>query len=378
MSELDELLESGALEERRYDRRGVIAAGALLAAGAYAARAENALGALAGAGQSGTLHYYNWADYVNPKTRAAFTKATGIKVRMSYFVSNEALLAKLKAGARGYDLATPTGYMVRILGAENLLTPIDRSKLPNVRRFLDPKFQSTPDDPNNRYSVAKDYGTTGFVYRTDKIRERPTTWKQFFDLFKKYPKKFTLLDGSAEVLGSAAVRLGYSYNTSSPSELNRVRAFLLDLKPLVHSIDSVNYKTNIAKGRAFGGLCWNGDGAYVIANAPKNRAEYVVANEGGEVWVDYYVIPAGPRNPDAAHAWINYVYQPKVNVLETSYTYYGSPLRRAALKPVYPKSLFENTDVFPTAAQLKRLEFNNVSARGTRLRERIWTEFKSA
>jgi spermidine/putrescine transport system substrate-binding protein len=356
----------------------VLAAGALLVAGAYATKAEVALGALAGPEQSGTLHYYNWADYVNPKTRAAFTKATGIKVKMSYYVSNEALLAKLKAGARGYDLATPTGYMVRILAGENLLTPIDRSKLPNVKRYLDPKFQSTPDDPSNRYSVAKDYGTTGFVYRRDKIKERPRTWKQFFDLFRKYPKKFTLLDGSAEVLGSAAVMMGYSYNTDSQSELNKVRDFLIDLKPLVHSIDSINYKTNIAKGRAYGGLGWNGDGGYVIANTPKNAAEYVVAAEGGEVWVDYYVIPAGPKNPDAAHTWINYVYQPKANKVETEYTYYGSPLKRAALATAYPKSLLNNTDVFPTPAQLKKLEFNNVSARGARLRERIWTEFKSA
>jgi spermidine/putrescine transport system substrate-binding protein len=378
MSELDELLEGGALEQRRYDRKGVIAAGALLAAGAYASRAESALGAFSGAGQAGTLHYYNWADYVNPKTRAAFTKATGIKVKMSYFVSNEALLAKLKAGARGYDLATPTGYMVKVLADEKLLTPIDHSKLPNVKKYLDAKFRSTPDDPGNKWSVAKDYGTTGFMYRTDKIKERPKTWKQFFALFKKYPKKFTILDSPAEPLGSIAVMLGYSYNTDSPKELDEVRKFLLGLKPYVHSIDAVNYKTNIAKGRAYGGLGWNGDGFYVVANSPKNAAEYVVASEGGEVWVDYYVIPAGPKNPDAAHAFINYVYTPKTNKAETEYTYYGSPLRRAALASAYPKSLLNNTDVFPTAPQLKRLEFNTVSASGYRLRNRIWTEFKSA
>src|SRR5688572_4805731 len=101
MSEFDELLESGALEERRYDRKGVLAAGAAVVAGAYATRAERAFGGFDAAEQSGTLRYYNWADYVNPKTRAAFTKATGVKVKMSYYVSNEALLAKLKAGARG-------------------------------------------------------------------------------------------------------------------------------------------------------------------------------------------------------------------------------------------------------------------------------------
>jgi spermidine/putrescine transport system substrate-binding protein len=378
MSEIDELLESGALEERRYDRKGVLAAAGLLAAGVYATKAERALGALAGPEQSGTLHYFNWADYVNPKTRAAFTKATGIKVKMSYYTNNEALLAKLKAGARGYDLATPTGYMVRILAGEKLLTPIDWSKLPNVKKFIDPKFRNTPDDPASRYSVAKDYGTTGFMYRTDKIKERPRTWEQFFGLFERYPKKITLLDSSAEVIGSTAVMMGYSYNTESPGELNKVRDFLLDLKPLVHSLDAINYKFSIAKGRAYGGLGWNGDGGYVIANTPKNAAEYVVASEGGEVWVDYYVIPVGPKNPDAAHTFINYVFQPKANKVETEYTYYGSPLRRAALATAYPKSLLNNTDVFPTPAQLRKLEFNTVSARGTRLRERIWTEFKSA
>jgi spermidine/putrescine transport system substrate-binding protein len=378
MSELDELLERGAFAERRYDRKGVLAAGAALVAGAYATKAERAFGAFTAPELSGTLNYYNWADYVNPKTRAAFTKATGVKVRMSYYVSNEALLAKLKAGARGYDLATPTGYMVRVLVDEKLLAPIDWAKIPNARRFVDPKFRNTPDDPRSRYSVAKDYGTTGFAYRTDKIEERPKTWKQFFDLFRKYPKRFSLLDGSAEVIGSAAVRLGYSFNTDNERELAKVRAFLLALKPFVHTIDSVNYKFNIAKGRTYGGMGWNGDGAYVVANTPKNRADYVVANEGGEVWVDYYVIPVEPKNAEASHAWINFVYQPKINALETGYTFYGSPLRRNALAGAYPKSLLNNTDVFPTPTQLKRLEFNKVSAKGVRLRERIWTEFKSA
>ena len=61
-------------------------------------------------------------------------------------------------------------------------------------------------------------------------------------------------------------------------------------------------------------------------------AQYVVAKEGGEIWIDYYNIPVGASNPEAAHAWINFVYQPKINGLETSYTYYGSPLKRSLLK----------------------------------------------
>lgn len=364
--------------ERAYSRRGVIAAGAAVAAAAYGSRIERAFGALGGAGLSGTLHYYNWAAYVNPKTYTDFTKATGVKVKKSFFVSNEALLAKMKAGARGYDLAAPTGYMVAILADEGLLEKIDWKQLPNVKKTIDPKFLGLPFDPKDEWSVPKDWGTTGFMYRTDRIKERPKTWKQFFDLFEKYPKKLTLLDGSAEVIGSAAVMMGYSYNTDSESELNKVRDFLLDLKPHVHSIDSVNYKINISKGKAYGGLGWNGDGAYVIAHSPKNAAEYVVGKEGGEFWVDSHVLLKGGKNPDAAHAWIDFVYRPKINAQETGYTYYGSPLKRAKLQGVLARSILTNDDVFPAPATLKRLEPNEVSAKGARLRERIWTEFKSA
>jgi spermidine/putrescine transport system substrate-binding protein len=369
--------ENDELSVRRYDRRGVIAAGAALVAAAYATRVDRALGALGAAEVGGTLHYYNWADYVNPKTYEAFTKATGVKVKKSYFVSNEALLAKMKAGARGYDLAAPTGYMVSILADEGLLEKIDWAKLPNAKRNIDPKFLGLPFDPKDEWSVPKDWGTTGFMFRSDLIKERPTSWRQFFDLFKKYPKKLTVLDGSAEMVGSTAVMMGYSYNTDSDSELSKVRDFLLALKPYVHSIDSVNYKINISKGKAYGGIGWNGDGAYVIAHSPKNAAEYVVAKEGGEFWVDSHVILKGAKNPDAAHAWIDFVYQPKNNALETSYTYYGSPLKRALLKGVLANDILTNTDVFPAPSTLKKLEPNEVSPKGARLRERIWTEFKS-
>lgn len=377
MTEHDELLAEG-LTQRRYDRKGVIAAGAAIAAAAYGARIESAFGAFGGSAASGTLHYYNWAGYVNPKTYEAFTKKTGIKVKKSYFVSNEALLAKMKAGARGYDLAAPTGYMVSILADEKLLEKIDWKKLPTVKKNIDPKFRGLPFDQNDEWSVPKDWGTTGFMYRTDLIKERPTSWAQFFALFEKYPKKFTLLDGSAEVIGSTAVMMGYSYNTDNAKELDKVKKFLLALKPKVHSLDSVNYKVNISKGKAYGGLGWNGDGAYVIAHSPKNAAEYVVGKEGGEFWVDSHVILKGSKNPDAAHAWIDFVYEPKNNALETSYTYYGSPLKRALLKGVLAKSIFTNTDVFPAPATLKNLEPNEVTANGARMRERIWTEFKSA
>jgi spermidine/putrescine transport system substrate-binding protein len=110
----------------------VLAAGAALALSA-----TRVPGAMAGP-PAGTLHLYNWIDYVNPETYTAFTKATGIGVRKSYYSSNEALLARLRRGARGYDLAAPSGYLVTTLADEGLVQQIDWKMLPTVRAGIDP------------------------------------------------------------------------------------------------------------------------------------------------------------------------------------------------------------------------------------------------
>jgi spermidine/putrescine-binding protein len=370
MSENDALLET--LGERRVDRRGFVAGTAVLMAAAGLGRVPEALGA----SQAGELFYYNWAAYVNPKTYKDFTKATGIKVKKDFYISNEALQAKLKAGARGYDLAVPTGYMVQILAQDGLLEPIDWGKLPNVRKNIDPKFRKLPFDPKDQYSVAKDWGTTGFMYRTDLVKERPTTWREFVTLAKtKYSGKVTVLDGIPECVGSMLVMLGYSYNSDNRSELDKAKKELLALKPHLLAITSTEYKQLLESGKAVMSLGWNGDGLAVSAKKP---AAYVVAKEGGEFWVDSYVIPKGAKNADAAHKWIDYVYTPKVNAQETSFTYYGSPVKTSLLRGVLAGSILNNKAVFPAASIVKNLEPNQVTPKGTALRSRIWTEFKAA
>jgi spermidine/putrescine transport system substrate-binding protein len=370
------------LWQRTYNRKGFVAIGAMAAftaaCGGKTAKKVAGTGTSKGVGAkaTGTLFYYNWAAYVNPATYKRFTGDTQVKIKKDFFTSNEDLQAKLQGGARGYDLAAPTGYMVKILADAGLLMPIEWSKLPNVKKNIDPKFEGLPFDPQDKWSVPKDWGTTGFVYRTDLVKERPTTWREFFDLAKtKYSKKVTVLDGIPECVGSTLCMLGYSYNSDDEKELDEAKRELLALKPHLLAITSTEYKQMLIAGNAAMSLGWNGDGAVVAAKKP---AKYVVPSEGGEFWVDSYVIPVGAKNPDAAHAWINYVYQPPINALETSFTYYGSPLKRSLPKGPLDAKILGNAAVFPTPKTLEKLEPNDISPKGTKLRDRIWTEFKSA
>jgi spermidine/putrescine transport system substrate-binding protein len=370
--------------ERNVTRRGFVAAGAatafLAACGGSTDTADEdkdsgdkAKGA---AELTGTMHYYNWADYVNPETYKAFTAETGVKIKKDFFVSNEELQAKLQGGARGFDLAAPTGYMVQILAEAGLLEELDKSQLPTVAKNIDPQFTKLPYDPDDKWSVPKDWGTTGFMYRTDMVKEKPTSWKDFVELTKgPHSGKVTLLDGIPECVGSMLVMLGYSYNSEDEGEIDEAKQQLIDLKPHLLAITSTEYKQMLIDGKAVMSLGWNGDGAAVAAKKP---AEYVVAEEGGEFWVDAYVIPTGAKNPTAAHAWIDYTYDPEHNALETEFTYYGSPVKRDLMEPVLDKKVFKNDDVFPPESTLEKMEPNSVSPEGTKLRDRAWTEFKAA
>src|SRR5918999_2578552 len=368
------------LWRRNITRRGFVAAGAataFLAACGGSTEAETEDDGESGEETAkkvgGTLFYYNWADYVNPKTYDAFTRETGVKIKKGFFVSNDELQAKLQGGARGFDLAAPTGYMVQILAEAGLLEELDWSQLPTVEKNLDPRFRKLPYDPDDKWSVPKDWGTTGFMYRTDMVKEKPTTWREFVDLAKgPYSGKVTVLDGIPECIGSMLVMLGYSFNSEDEGEIEEAKQQLVELKPHLLAITSTEYKQMMIDGKAVMALGWNGDGAAVAAKKP---AEYVIAEEGGEFWVDAYVIPTGAKNPAAAHAWIDYVYQPEQNAAETEYTYYGSPLKRELLKPVIDTEGYANPDVFPPDDVLEKLEPNEVSPEGTNPRDRAWTEF---
>jgi spermidine/putrescine transport system substrate-binding protein len=318
------------------------------------------------------LSIYNWADYVNPKTYPAFEKEFDIKITEDNYASNEDALAKLKAGAKGYDIVVPTGYMVDVMIQEGLLYPIDHSQIPNLQH-VESSFLDTPFDPGNKYSVPKDFGSTGFGYRSKYVSEEMTSWEDFYKLAPKYSGRYTVLDSAAEVVGSALKVLGYSYNSTDPKEISEATKEMLKLKPHVKKITS-SMREIMISGEAYVSLTWNGEIGYVALDA--KDAKYVVPEEGTELWTDNWSIVADAPHPAAAHAFINWQLQPKIQAQDTEYHYYGAVVEGE--EQYLDKAIFNDPGVYPTEDVLSRMEFATASPEWLALRNEAWTKFKAA
>ena len=363
---------------RQVSRRGVLAGAAAAAFLAACSKKINPNKEATGGGGTvpeeleSELSIYNWADYVHPKTYPAFEKEFDIKITEDNFPSNEDALAKLQAGAQGYDLVVPTGYMVEIMAAEGLLMELDHSKIP-LLDTVEAQFLDTPFDPGNKYSVPKDFGTTGYGVRTKFVKEEMKSWEDFFRLAPKYSGRYVVLDSSPEVVGSALKMLGYSYNSVEPNEIAEATKELLALKPHVRKITS-SMRELLISGECYVGLTWNGEVGYVALDAADVR--YVVPEEGTEIWTDNWSVVAGAPHPAAAHAYINWSLEPENQARDTEYHYYGGVVEGE--EEFLPPALANDPSVYPSEEVRAKMEFAQANPDWLRLRNEAWTKFKAA
>lgn len=309
------------------------------------------------------VNIYNWSDYVAAETIAGFEREFGVKVTYDTYESNEEMLAKLQAGAAGYDIVVPSGYAVPVLTGSGLVRPLHRELLTNFDN-LSPLFLGTPADPENRYSVPWQWGTTGIAYRTDLVGEAPTGWGVFQD--PRYRGKMTMMDDGREVLGAFLRFNGHSINSRSPAELDEARDDAILARDQLRAWISAPVKDQLIAGDVWIAQLWNGDTAQARTAQP--ALAYILPREGSAIWLDSLVIPRTARHPRAAHEFINYILRPEVAAAISDFTGYGSPNARA--RPARPVP-------YPSSDELARLEYQVDLGEATELWDRAWTEIKS-
>lgn len=313
-----------------------------------------------------------WSNYVTPEILADFEKRTGIKVQISNYSSNEELLAKLQAGASGYDVAVPSDYMVFAMSKLGLVLELNSTKLSNLKS-LDPRFLKKPYDPTNRYSVPYDWGTTGIAVNRDLYKGKMNGWKDLFNA-TNLSGKFSLLDDVRETVGASLKMLGLSLNTTRPEDLKRAKEVLLKARSRVKAFTSEPMMP-LMSGETAVAHAYMSDTLQARHKSGGKNIEYIIPEEGATLWIDNLVIPRGAAHIDEAHLFINYLLEAKTNA-STVMNIFVAPANKDTLA-LLPKEYQLNSALFPSPKVLEPCEMMQDLGEATTLWDRVWTEVKA-
>jgi spermidine/putrescine transport system substrate-binding protein len=317
-----------------------------------------------------------WPNYHDPANFEAFTEMTGAHVQVNVFGSNEEMLAKLQAGGSGWDVFVPTNYTITTYVGEDLIEPLDLSKIPNYDAgSFDPRFSDAGSVDGTVYAVPKDWGTTGYVVNNKHTNGRKlTSWKDFWDISKEeFTGRTMVHDYQLTTIGNALKYFGYSFNSVDTAELADAEKLLLEVKPHLFAINS-DYQPPLRNGDAWMSMCWTGDGKQLNTDIPE--MEYVLGVEGGEIWSDYYAVPKGAEHRDAGYALINFLLDPAVNAKEVMA--HGYPVADSRANALLPKELLEDPILYPAQELLDALEFGAAATLTDPNRAELLARFKSA
>ncbi len=304
---------------------------------------------------SGTLSMFTWADYNDPDIIGSLADTDlGVQMRVDTYESNDDLITKLSAanGTSGYDICVPTGPYVPQMIQKQLLQKFDKSLLPNLAN-VDPLYLGQAWDPTNDYTVCKDWGSTGWFYDTTKIKGDIKTWADFVAACQGDGSgNCSVLGTAANVCGMYFFANGIDWNTDKKEDLDACEKFLVDeFAQHIKGFDSYP-STKLAEGAYTLAMIWNGDARqafFRIKNGggkPENW-KWVLGAPDTELWMDNYAVVAGSPNPEAAHAWINWLLTPEISIKDLEYHGYHTGMKnidkliqQLAPEVEYPEIIF--------------------------------------
>jgi putrescine transport system substrate-binding protein len=315
---------------------------------------------------------------------------TGIRPVLDLYDSNEILEAKLLAGSSGYDLVFPTArpFAARHIKA-GIYLPLDRDKLPGLNN-LDPEIMKSLEDvdPGHKYLVPYMWGTTGLGINFAKVAaalggEPGASWDLVFDPAKAEKLAgcgISLLDDPTEVYSAALAYLGKDPNSRTKEDLEAAQALLKQARPHIRYFHSSQYISDLANGDTCVAMGYSGDVLQAKTKAEEAangvQVTYLIPKEGAMLWVDVMAIPKDAPNPVAAHAFIEYLLDPKVIAAASDYVSYANP--NSASLPYLDEELRTDPGVYPSPEVRARL-FVTAERSDKEMRElnRMWTRLKA-
>jgi len=341
------------------------------------------------ADEEAVLNIYNWADYIGDDTIRNFEREYGIHVNYDLYDSTEVVEAKLLSGHTGYDIVFHSyRYSSRLIPV-GVYQALDRSRL-KLWDNLDPWVleMAARYDPDNAYGIPYMWGTTGFAYNVDMIRERmpdapvdsaamlfdPDIASRFADC------GISLLEEPTDVIPMALLYLGLDPNSLAPQDLAAVESLLKKVRPYIRYFSSTKMLNDLPNKEVCIAMSWSGDYAQAMHRAREVGSNinlaYSMPKEGVMLWFDGMFVPASAEHVDNAYLFLNYLLRPDVIADCTNALYYANA-NRASLPLVAP-DVRNDPAVYPPEAERSRFRVGLVfDPKQERLRTRTWSRIKT-
>lgn len=340
--------------------------------------------------QAGTVKVYNWSDYIGETTLADFEAETGIRVIYDIYASAEEMQAKMLAGSTGYDVVLMAAISMERFIQAGVYQKLDRAKLTNWDNLDADILKIVAGyDPGNQYALPYMWGSVGFTFNLDLVRERLGEDADLEDLgtllnpenaAKLADCGISLLDSPTDIGYMVLSYLGIDPGSAGPEEYAKMAEALKPIRPYVTVFDNGNYLNTLPTGDICVANSWSGDYSVAAARAEEAGLEvnlaYYVPRTGSPAWFDTWCVPSDAGSVDNAHTFMNYLLRPEVIAACTDYTGYANA--NAAATPLVDPAIASDPAIYPDDATMARLYTTRTQTEEQdRAIFRTWTEIKA-
>ncbi len=255
------------------------------------------------------LFIFNWEDYISQEVIDSFEKEFKIKIHLDTFESSDEILPMLQSEPEKYDLIVIEDDLVSQFKKLKLLSPLDHSKIPNLKNLKE-KAKNNSYDPGNLYCVPYVSGFTGIAINEKYVKDFDGTRKILWD--EKYKGKISLPNLPEEILINALFYLGYPLENPTEDQLKEALELALKQKSLVIGYDDpVRQRELMINEEAWIALIYSTEILPIQESNPDIK--FFAPNEGVLLWADNFCIPKNARHKEAAHLFLNYLLEPKIS-----------------------------------------------------------------
>lgn len=329
------------------------------------------LASTGGALAEGELFLYNWGNYTSPDLIKKFEETYDVKVTITDFDSNDTALAKIEAGASGFDLVVPSAGFVGIYAEKGLIQKLDPARLPN-RKNIAPEWVDVAWDPGREYSIPYQWGSTGMSVNTTVYSGDINTSSIFMDPPPELVGKINVIPEMGDVMALATMWAGGNVCSDDPAVMKKVRDALLAAKPKWMSMDYSTVEKMINNDYA-ATVDWNGSA--LRSRLGNKDVKFGFPKEGYGLWMDNVVLLSDAKNVDNAYLFMDFIMQPENAAMLSAFARYANGITGSeAFMPddmkgapeLVPPAEFADLGQFVTVCTGKALEYQNA----------IWTELQ--